>query len=450
MPRRSVQRTEARLQLIDGAQTDDFAELVRIAGLDPQRDLRFADWSGVDFRGADLRGFDLTGARLHGCNFSGGRRLPDAYADENGDQYVDESNRPYVTGVFYGSAVRIAGARFDQAELGIVEHIATPWRRENPNAPGVVSKLANLREAADWDEFVRGWRRAEDAPTSDAHLPVGAIFQDAPFAPEMVVLPAGTFIMGSGDGETPVQTLDGSRGDVLPEEGDRHELGGPPHEVAIPQPFAVGRFAVTFAEWDAAQADHDWQRVTGLEPRKPFDRRWGRGNRPVIEVSWDDAQAYVKWLSAKTGKTYRLLSEAEWEYAARAGTRGPFSFDGPLTTDKANYNGNFSYAGSPKGEYRERTIPVDSFQPNPWGLYQVHGNVWEWVEDCWNGSYSDKPDDLKASGAAWTTGDCDRRVLRGGSWDFDPSYLRSAGRIRSNRVYQDIDLGFRLARTLTP
>jgi len=176
----------------------------------------------------------------------------------------------------------------------------------------------------------------------------------------------------------------------------------------------------------------------------------GKEDFPVVNVSWFGAKAYAKWLSEKTGKAYGLLSEAEWEYAARAGTTGPFSFEGPITPDKANYDGNYSYAGSPKGEYRERTVPVDSFQPNPWGLYQVHGNVWEWVEDCWNNSYAEKPARLKASGEAWTTGDCNLRVLRGGSWNDFPQALRSADR---NWRYRDIRysyFGFRLARTLTP
>lgn len=409
MVRLSVHETEARLQLIDEAQTDDFAELVRIAGLDPQRDLRFADWSGANFRGADLRGFDFTGARFHGCDFTG---------------------------------ARIAETRFDQAELGVVEHIATAWRRQNPNAPGVVSKLANLREGADWDEFVRGWQRADDAPVSDAHLPVGAIFQDAPFAPEMVVVPAGTFIMGSGDGETPVQMLDGSRGEVLPKEEGRDGEEGPAHEVAIPQPFAVGRFPVTFAEWDQAQVDPDWQPVTGLEPRKPDDEGWGRGNRPVINVSWDDAQAYAKWLSEKTGKSYRLLSEAEWEYAARAGTTSRYWFgdDDSELGEHAWYHGNSGMESHPVGE---KTA-------NPWGLHDMYGNVFEWVEDCWNFSYAYKSDSLKASGAAWTSGDDNRRVRRGEFWSVNPRNLRSANRDWDFRVSRFNFNGFRLARTLTP
>jgi len=398
-----------RVQAVVECPEEDFRNLLEAGRLDPKRHLRFDDWSYLSFAGMDLRGFDFTGARLHGCDFT------DA---------------------------RIAETRFDQAELGMVEHVATLWRRENPNAPGVVGGLANLREAADWDDFARGWQRAGDAPRSDAHLPVGAIFQDAPFAPEMVVVPAGTFIMGSGDGETPVLLLDGSLGDVLPEEEGGDDDEGPPHEVAIPQPFAVGRFAVTFAEWDAARADADWQRLTGLEPRKPDDEVWGRGIRPVIDVSWDDAEAYAKWLSEKTGKSYRLLSEAEWEYAARAGTTSRYWFG----DDESELGEHAWFSGNSGG----RTHPVGEKTANLWGLHDVHGNVWEWVEDCWNESYADKPDSLKASGDAWTTGDGKARVLRGGSWSVNPRGLRSANRGKVDRDVRYNYGTFRLARTLTP
>ncbi len=125
----------------------------------------------------------------------------------------------------------------------------------------------------------------------------------------------------------------------------------------------------------------------GCGGRKPGDRSWSRGGRPVINVSREDAKAYVAWLSKNTGKQYWLQSEAEWEYAARAGTTTPFWWGDTITTDQANYNGNYPYNGGAKGEFRWKTLPVRSFKPNPWGLYQVHGNVWEWVEDCWNGTY---------------------------------------------------------------
>ena len=243
--------------------------------------------------------------------------------------------------------------------------------------------------------------------------------------PEMVVVPAGSFTMGSPDDE----------------EG-RSSNEGPRHKVTIAKPFAVGGFAVTFDEWDLAQTDKDWQAITGLAARQPNERGWGRGDRPVVNVGWKDANAYTKWLSKKTGKDYRLLSEAEWEYVCRAGTQTPFWWGASISTEQANYDGNYTFGGGKKGEYRRKTVPVKSFQPNPWGLYQVHGNVWEWCEDPWNDSYKDAPLD----GSACTTGDRAFRLLRGGSWQFNPVFLRAGARVRDS-VYRNDDAGFRLART---
>jgi formylglycine-generating enzyme required for sulfatase activity len=249
----------------------------------------------------------------------------------------------------------------------------------------------------------------------------GESFKDCPDCPEMVIAPAGSFTMGSPDSEP-----------------ERYSVEGPQHKVTISTPFAVGKFAVTFAEWDACVA------AGGCGGYKPSDSGWGRGDRPVINVSWDDAKAYAGWLSTKTGKSYRLLSEAEREYVTRAGTATPFWWGSSITPDQANYDGNYVYAGGSKGEYRQRTLPVKSFKPNPWGLYQVHGNVWEWVQDCWVDSYKDAPSD----GSARATGDCARRVLRGGSWGDYPRNLRSAYRFRFSPDSRYNYLGFRLARTL--
>ena len=214
----------------------------------------------------------------------------------------------------------------------------------------------------------------------------------------MVIAPSGSFTMGS-----PPREID----DLVREyKSDWHKNEGPQRKVTIPKPFAAGKFAVTFAEWDACVA------AGGCGGYKPEDQGWGRGDRPVINVSWDDAKAYVAWLSKKTGKSYRLLSEAEREYVARAGTATPFWWGSSITPEQANYNGNYVYAGGQKGEYRSKTLPVKSFKPNPWGLYQVHGNVYDWVEDCYHDRYDGAPTD----GSAWTSGDCTYRVLRGGSW----------------------------------
>jgi formylglycine-generating enzyme required for sulfatase activity len=161
-------------------------------------------------------------------------------------------------------------------------------------------------------------------------------------------------------------------------------------------------------------------------------------------VSWNDAQAYIQWINRISGKSYRLLSEAEREYAARGGTQTAFWWGDSITTSQANYSGNGSYNGSPKGQYRQATVPVNGFNANPYGLYNMHGNVWEWTQDCWHENYAGAPTD----GSAWTTGcTSNARVLRGGSWGNGPADLRSAGRLRSNPDDRDYDDGFRLART---
>jgi len=197
----------------------------------------------------------------------------------------------------------------------------------------------------------------------------------------------------------------------------------------IAAPFAIGRFALTFEEWDAAQAHPDWKTHSGIAPRKANDHGWGRGKQPAIDVSWEDAKAYSAWLSKVTSKTYRLPSEAEWEYCCRAGTTTEFWWGNEISTEQANYDGNHIFGKGKKGEYRQRTVAVDSFQANPWGLYQVHGNVWEWCDDKWDSSSSS-------------------RVLRGGSWYDYPDLLRSANRYDNLPDVRFNDIGFRLARTL--
>jgi formylglycine-generating enzyme required for sulfatase activity len=243
-----------------------------------------------------------------------------------------------------------------------------------------------------------------------------------PMCPEMVVAPAGTFTMGSAPSE--------------PERNNDEEQV----RVTITRPFAVGKFAVTFDQWDACVADG------GCNGYRPADQGWGRGNRPVINVNWNDAKAFAEWLSRKTGKTYRLPSEAEREYATRAGTTTPFWWGSSISPNQANYDGSHIYAGGPIGEYRQRTLPVDSFKANPWGLFNVHGNVWEWTEDCWNASNQGSP----GNGTARTTVNCKQRVVRGGSWNNVPRLLRAAGRDGTADTNRDFVYGFRLARTLSP
>jgi formylglycine-generating enzyme required for sulfatase activity len=249
------------------------------------------------------------------------------------------------------------------------------------------------------------------------------VFKDCAQCPEMVVVPAGKFVMGSPATEE-----------------QRHESEGPPHEVTFSKPFAVGRFAATFDDWEACAADG------GCSYRPADTNSWGRGRRPVIDVGWNDAKGYLAWLSRKTGKDYRLLTEAEREYVTRAGTTTAFSTGPTISTNAANYNGNYTYGGGAGGDYRAMTVPVYSFNPNPWGLYQLQGNVWEWVEDCWNANYDRAPTD----GSARTGGDCAFHLIRGGSWWSPPSDLRAATRLEWSSETRSEQLGFRVARSLTP
>jgi len=230
----------------------------------------------------------------------------------------------------------------------------------------------------------------------------------------------------------------------------------PQHLVTIAKPFAVGRFTVTRDEFAAFVADTGYDAGSGCWDRDSWQERvdlsWRnpgyeqRGTHPVVCVNWNDAQAYVNWLNKKTGKGYRLLNESEWEYVARAGTTTPFWWGSSISTSQANYNGVFAYNGGSSGEYRRRTVPVDSFAANPFGLYNVHGNVYQWVEDCWADSYRQAPTD----GAATTAGDCVWRVLRGGSWSNYPRFLRAASRYYYVPYYRFNHFGLRLARTITP
>ena len=258
-------------------------------------------------------------------------------------------------------------------------------------------------------------RRIEELTIPSAH---GEQFRDCEVCPLMVVVRAGSFMMGSPALET------GRDGDE-----------SPIHEVTMAKPFAVGVYEVTFGEWDACVSEG------GCNGRRPYDAGWGRGTRPVIYVSWDDAQAYAGWLSEKTGKRYRLLSESEWEYVARGGTATRYWWGDSVGRGRANCNG----CGSRWDD--KLTAPVGSFAANGFGLHDVHGNVWEWVEDCGVRSYVRAPSD----GSAWTRrGGCSWRVVRGGSWALGPWSLRSANRYGYAAGSRYGSVGFRVARTLTP
>ena len=229
-------------------------------------------------------------------------------------------------------------------------------------------------------------------------------------AGEMVSIPGGTFRMGDLSGE-----------------GDDDER--PVHSVAV-SAFKLGKYEVTFAQWDACVADGGCGRYT------PDDGGWSRGTRPVINVSWEDIQLFIDWLNIKSGGNFRLPTEAEWEYAARAGSTTLYSWGNSIGHNRANC----AECGSRWDD--DRTAPVGSFQANAWGLHDMHGNVWEWVQDCYNDNYVGAPTD----NSAWTSGDCGLRVIRGGSWYEGPYYQRSAN--RTNNTSSDVNelRGFRLAQ----
>ena len=262
---------------------------------------------------------------------------------------------------------------------------------------------------------------------------VGETFRDCESCPEMVVLPAGKFMMGSPE-----------------EEKGRDDDEGPQHRVTIPKPFAVGKYEVTVGQY--AKFVRETQHETGNCGYEEFgiwyeeDVSWDdpgfkqSNNHPVVCVGWYNAQAYMKWLSEETGHEYRLLTEAEWEYAARAVTTTAYHFGSEISPNQANYDND-----------NEGTVAVGSYPANAFGLHDMHGNVREWVEDCYHDDYIDAPTD----GSAWLSG-CEKYegevtgVLRGGSWINYPEYQRSANRLGNDATVRDDSYGFRVARTLTP
>ena len=247
--------------------------------------------------------------------------------------------------------------------------------------------------------------------------------------PKMVVIPIGEYKMGAP-----------------PDEPMSFDTERPVHKVTIRKPFAISQYEITFAEFDRF--------VEATGHRKPSDKgwgkaHWGRTDTPVFDVTWHDAQLFVEWLSEQTSKHYQLPSEAQWEYAARAGTTTAFNTGDCIHTDQANYHGQYEYGDCPMAPgYFGKALPVGSYPPNAWGLYDVHGNIFEWIRDCWHTNYEGAPDD----GSAWMhegdNVDCDKRVLRGGSWSGRPVDIRSAYRARNNTNFKSIFIGFRVVREL--
>jgi formylglycine-generating enzyme required for sulfatase activity len=254
--------------------------------------------------------------------------------------------------------------------------------------------------------------------------------------PELVLLPTGRFQMGSPEHERTIAMAAGSQKGWL-----AREL--PQHWVGIEKPVAMGRYPVTVGEWRVFVRASGWRQGGEVNWEAPGFPQTDA--HPVVGINWHDAQDYVRWLSEATGHRYRLPSEAEWEYACRAGTRTAFSFGDTISTEQANYDGNFTYNGGARGEYRRGTTPAGMFPPNSWGLFDMHGNVWEWVQDVVHDNYEGAPLD----GSAWEAGgDQARRILRGGSWLYNPRYLRSALRNGFSSALSNDIVGFRVVREL--
>ena len=238
----------------------------------------------------------------------------------------------------------------------------------------------------------------------------GTLFQDCAVCPEMIVIPAGSFMMGSDH---------------------RHKFERSSHKVTITRPFALGIYEVTFDEWQACFIEGGCAHV-------PDDHNWGKGRRPVMNITWFETQKYLEWLSKKTGHKYRLPTEAEWEFAARAGTTTEFWWGNQVGENLANCRDCKSLWS------KKRSAPVGSFKPNPFGLYDVHGNEWEWLQDCWNPSHIGAPID----GSVRLDGNCKFRVIRSGSWYYFSKNMRSAWRSKNDVRVRSYGIGMRVLREL--
>lgn len=324
-------------------------------------------------------------ARIGVSRVSNGEQVPWVSSSLADEFYFIQSARPVGVGP---SADTRPGSRPEV-------RIAPPPRPPEPRAPEPRPAERPQQQAA-----------VPPRPTTGpSALKPGDVFRDCRDCPEMVIVGAGEFEMGSND----------------------YDVEKPMHRVSMAKAFAIGRREVTFEEWSQCMAAGACTRTE--------DQGQGR-DRPVTDVSWRDAKAYLAWLSQKTGKAYRLPSEAEWEYAARAGTKSTYWWGREVGSRFANCR---ECGGS-----GQQTLATGSFAANPFGLFDTAGNAAEWVEDCWNDSYRGAPRD----GSAWTNGQCGQRVLRGGSFDSQARYVRSASRFRYDLDVRYYANGFRVARDL--
>jgi formylglycine-generating enzyme required for sulfatase activity len=320
-------------------------------------------------------------------------------------------------------------AKEEQQRKALQAKAAAAYRSEQERAR---AELA-ARHQAEFDELMP----VAETPVADTEGVLRDRFLDGGGkGPELVLIPTGRFQMGSNELERRRAMEAGAQKAWV-------ERETPQRWVGIEDSIAMGRYPVTVGEWRQFVRATGWQPQGEINWQSPGFRQGD--DHPVVGVTWHDAQLYVGWLSEQTGQAYRLPSEAEWEYACRAGTKTAFSFGDEINTGLANYDGNYTYNGSPKGEYRQGTSRAGEFAANPWGLFDMHGNVWEWVQDVVHDNYLGAP----LNGKAWEEGgDQSRRILRGGSWLYNPRYLRSALRNGFSATLSNDIVGFRVVRDL--
>ena len=353
------------------------------------------------------------------------RRVRTAVAQATRDQQIPSESSPSPDDLVISSTRKTAATpaqpvrAADPVELGFWDTIKgsdnpadfKAYLDSYPDGPFAVIARARLEQI----EAKAATRTPAPAPPPAAPQPPAAsqpaasqaAIRDCPQCPEIVLIAAGAFEMGSTE---------------------MFDFEAPVHQVSIRKPFYIGRREVTFEEWDVCIAE-------GGCKQRPDDRGMGRARRPAIDLDWDDAKGYTAWLSQKTGHTYRLPSESEWEYVARAGSTTTYPWGKTVDKDKANCIGCTT-------DPLKKAVDTGSFKPNAFGIYDMTGNAAEWVEDCWNDNYRGAP----ADGSAWTKPQCRERVLRGGSFNNDPRYLRSAARFKYDHDVRFYTNGFRVVR----
>lgn len=285
-------------------------------------------------------------------------------------------------------------------------------------------RAEQARIEAEQQRLAEERRRAEEAARAAAAAAIvtPSYTVSSPMGMEMVLIQPGQGQIGSPASEF-----------------KRARFENPLRQTQINYAFEVGKFEITFDDWAKCV------NAGGCGGYMPKDGGWGKGKRPVINISFNDAQKYLQWLNAETGLNYRLLSEAEWEYVARAGQNTPFGRGGAgIDAKYANFDGKAPYGSAEQGPYHRKTQPVGKYSANAFGVHDIYGNVYEWVQDCWNPNHNG----ASGTGAPRTDGDCDYRVMKGGSWVTHGYQMRAAARVRYVTDYRYDDYGFRIARTL--